>query len=70
MVSFKYAGQAHFIEDKEIIEHKKDTVYRVLRYRLSCFAGTTYYAITNTIYDSFFHALHETWLRHKKPENH
>ena len=31
MVSFKYAGQAHFIEDKEIIEHKKDTVYRVLQ---------------------------------------
>ena len=25
------AGQAHFIEDKEIIEHKKHTVYRVLQ---------------------------------------
>ena len=31
VVCFKYAGQAHFIEDKEIIEHKKHTVYRVLQ---------------------------------------
>jgi hypothetical protein len=62
VVSFKYAGQAHFIEDKEIIKHKKHTVYRVLQELL-----ITRLQIPSRIP---FHALHETWLRHKKPEKH